>query len=245
MTLSPIENTVRFGLFELDLRTWQLTKNGVKIRLPLQSIQALSLLLERPGEIVTRIEVNSSNASGRPMFLLISIASGLNKSIQKLRDALGDSGRLSPVFRRNDSRVSDTVSSGQPTGRQKSGNSKIRSTEFSTAAESCFRSSSRGSAGSRRARWRFDRRLYRARALVMLAAGWLTRWRLRASEPVQSIVGCGFPLTICPEMILSGVLCRRHDRRTDHDAGQELDHFALSPELPSCNTRELAAPCRR
>jgi DNA-binding winged helix-turn-helix (wHTH) protein len=45
VTLSPIENTVRFGLFELDLRTWQLTKNGVKIRLPQQSIQALSLLL--------------------------------------------------------------------------------------------------------------------------------------------------------------------------------------------------------
>ena len=54
MMLSPAENTVRFGKFELDPRTLQLTKSGVKIRLPHQSIQVLSLLLERSGEIVTR-----------------------------------------------------------------------------------------------------------------------------------------------------------------------------------------------
>lgn len=39
MTLSPTENTVGFGLFELDLRTRQLTKNGAKIRLPQQPIR--------------------------------------------------------------------------------------------------------------------------------------------------------------------------------------------------------------
>jgi hypothetical protein len=59
VTLSPIENTVRFGLYELDLRTLQLTKNGVKIRLPQQSIQALSLLLYLHGRYLwfsTRME---------------------------------------------------------------------------------------------------------------------------------------------------------------------------------------------
>jgi DNA-binding winged helix-turn-helix (wHTH) protein len=118
VTLSPIENTVRFGLFELDLRTWQLTKNGVKIRLPRQSIQALSLLLERPDEIVTREELRQRLW---PSDVFVDFDHGLNKSIQKLRDALGDRQALPVTLRRF--RVSGTVSSDQQTGRQKSGNS--------------------------------------------------------------------------------------------------------------------------
>ena len=86
--LSPTENTVRFGLFELDPRTRQLAKNGVKIRLPQQSIQVLSLLLERSGEIVTREELRQRLW---PSDVFVDFDHGLNKAIQKLRDALGDS----------------------------------------------------------------------------------------------------------------------------------------------------------
>jgi TolB-like protein/DNA-binding winged helix-turn-helix (wHTH) protein len=86
--LSPTENTVCFGLFELDFRTRQLTKNGLKIRLPQQSIQVLSLLLERSGEIVTREELRRRLW---PSDVFVDFDHGLNKSIQKLRDALGDS----------------------------------------------------------------------------------------------------------------------------------------------------------
>jgi DNA-binding winged helix-turn-helix (wHTH) protein/pimeloyl-ACP methyl ester carboxylesterase len=88
MPLSPTENTVRFGQFELDLRTRQLTRNGAKIRLSQQPIQVLSLLLENPGEIVTREEFRRRLW---PSDVFVDFDHGLNKSIQKLRDALGDS----------------------------------------------------------------------------------------------------------------------------------------------------------
>ncbi len=88
MALSHTQNTVRFGQFELDLRTRQLTKNGAKIRLSLQPIQVLSLLLETPGEIVTREEFRRRLWSSD---VFVDFDHGLNKSIQKLRDALGDS----------------------------------------------------------------------------------------------------------------------------------------------------------
>jgi DNA-binding winged helix-turn-helix (wHTH) protein/Tol biopolymer transport system component len=88
MALAHAQNTVRFGQFELDLRTGQVTKNGAKIRLSQQPIQVLSLLLETPGEIVTREEFRRRLW---PSDVFVDFDHGLNKSIQKLRDALGDS----------------------------------------------------------------------------------------------------------------------------------------------------------
>jgi len=88
VAISPTQNTVRFGLFELDLRTRQITKNGIRIRLPLQPLQILCVLLERPGGIVTRDELRRSLW---PSDVFVDFDHGLNKSIQKLREALGDS----------------------------------------------------------------------------------------------------------------------------------------------------------
>jgi DNA-binding winged helix-turn-helix (wHTH) protein/Tol biopolymer transport system component len=88
MAPSHAQNTVRFGQFELDLRTRQVTKNGATIRLSQQPIQVLSLLLEAPGEIVTREEFRRRLW---PSDVFVDFDHGLNKSIQKLRDALGDS----------------------------------------------------------------------------------------------------------------------------------------------------------
>src|SRR5271170_4966759 len=88
MPLSLTEGTVRFDQFELDLRTRQLTKNGAKIRLSQQPIQVLLLLLEVPGEIVTREEFRRRLW---PSDVFVDFDHGLNKSIQKLRDTLGDS----------------------------------------------------------------------------------------------------------------------------------------------------------
>lgn len=88
MAISSTENTIRFGLFELDPGTRQLTKNGARIRLAQQPVQILSILLERPGEIVTRDELRRRLW---PSDVFVDFDHGLNKSIQKLRDALGDS----------------------------------------------------------------------------------------------------------------------------------------------------------
>ena len=88
MPVSPAQDTVRFGLFELDLKAAQLTKNGMKIRLAQQPLQLLSVLIESPGEIVTREQLRQRLW---PSDVFIDFDHGLNKSIQKLRDALGDS----------------------------------------------------------------------------------------------------------------------------------------------------------
>ena len=88
MAVSPAEDVVRFGLFELDLKAGQLSRNGTKLRLPQQPLQLLAMLLERPGEILTRDELRQRLWSSD---VFVDFDHGLNKSIQKLRDALGDS----------------------------------------------------------------------------------------------------------------------------------------------------------
>jgi TolB-like protein/DNA-binding winged helix-turn-helix (wHTH) protein len=177
VTLSPIENTVRFGLFELDLRTWQLTKNGVKIRLPQQSIQALSLLLERPGEIVTREELRRRLW---PSDVFVDFDHGLNKSIQKLRDALGDSAG-SPRYIETIPRIGYRFI-GPANGATEIG--ELRSDTNTPQRQNLASAPQAGIAGSRRARWLL---IAACIALGALAAGWLIRWRLRANEPIQSL----------------------------------------------------------
>jgi DNA-binding winged helix-turn-helix (wHTH) protein/Tol biopolymer transport system component len=88
VAVSPVEDVIRFGLFELDLKAGQLSRNGTKLRLPQQPLQLLAMLLERPGEILTRDELRQRLWSSD---VFVDFDHGLNKSIQKLRDALGDS----------------------------------------------------------------------------------------------------------------------------------------------------------
>jgi len=88
VAVSPAEDVVRFGLFELDLKAGQLSRHGTKLRLPQQPLQLLAMLLERPGEILTRDELRQRLWSSD---VFVDFDHGLNKSIQKLRDALGDS----------------------------------------------------------------------------------------------------------------------------------------------------------
>jgi eukaryotic-like serine/threonine-protein kinase len=86
--VSPAQDMIRFGLFELDLKAGQLTRNGSKLRLPQQPLQLLAVLLERPGEILTREELRQRLW---PSDVFVDFDHGLNKSVQKLRDVLGDS----------------------------------------------------------------------------------------------------------------------------------------------------------
>lgn len=82
----------RFGAFEIDLRTGELRKHGTKIKLQDQPFQVLQLLLERPGEIVTREELRSKLW---PENTFVDFDVGLNTAIKRLRDALSDSAESS------------------------------------------------------------------------------------------------------------------------------------------------------
>src|SRR5580704_1672069 len=85
---------VRFGVFELDLRTGELRKRGSRIRLQEQPFQVLAMLLERPRELVTREELRQRLWTADTF---VDFDHGLNKAINKIRGALGDSA-ASPRF---------------------------------------------------------------------------------------------------------------------------------------------------
>src|SRR5262245_46755122 len=79
---------VRFGVFEADLRSGELRKHGVKIKLHHQPFQILSILLEHPGEVVTREELQRRLW---PADTFVDFDIGLNSAVKKLRNALHDS----------------------------------------------------------------------------------------------------------------------------------------------------------
>ena len=80
-------------MFEVDLRAGELTKRGLRTRLQDQPFQVLAMLLEKPGELVTREELQKKLWSQT----VVDFDHGLNKAINKIREALGDSAE-SPRF---------------------------------------------------------------------------------------------------------------------------------------------------
>ena len=83
----PNPRIVRFGVFELDLHSGELRKQGHKIRLEGQPVQVLICLLENPGELITREELNQRLWSDTS----VNFEHGLNAAVKRLRRALNDS----------------------------------------------------------------------------------------------------------------------------------------------------------
>ena len=83
----PAGRVVRFGSFEVDLEEGKLTKAGVRIHLQGQPLQILVLLLERPGQLVTREEIRQK-LWARDTF--VEFDDALNTAVRKLRTALND-----------------------------------------------------------------------------------------------------------------------------------------------------------
>jgi TolB-like protein/DNA-binding winged helix-turn-helix (wHTH) protein/Flp pilus assembly protein TadD len=79
---------LRFGVFELDLRAGELRKHGLRIRIQEQPFQVLAMLLEHPGDVVTREELQKRLW---PADTFVDFDHGLNKAISKIREALRDS----------------------------------------------------------------------------------------------------------------------------------------------------------
>ncbi len=78
---------LRFGVFEVDLGSGELRKNGSRIRLQEQPFQVLTMLLDRRGEMVTREDLRSKLW---PADTFVDFDHGLNTAVNKLREALGD-----------------------------------------------------------------------------------------------------------------------------------------------------------
>jgi len=79
---------LRFGVFEVDVRAGEVRKQGVRIKLQEQPFHVLTVLLQCPGEVVTREELRNQNW---PADTFVDFDNSLNTAINKLREALGDS----------------------------------------------------------------------------------------------------------------------------------------------------------
>jgi len=95
----PTPRPVRFGLFEFDPRSGELRKQGRKVRLEGQPVQILIKLLDRPGELVTREDLQRELW---PADTFVNFEQSLNAAVKRLRHALGDSP--------NNSRFVETLS---------------------------------------------------------------------------------------------------------------------------------------
>src|SRR6266853_3334043 len=79
---------LRFGTFEVDVRSGELRKQGVRVKLQEQPFHVLTVLLQRPGEVVTREELRNQHWTADTF---VDFDNSLNTAINKLREALGDS----------------------------------------------------------------------------------------------------------------------------------------------------------
>jgi len=90
MTAPPVASAriVRFGVFEADLKAGELRKHGFRLKLAEQPFQLLAMLLERPGEIITRDELRSRLWPGDTF---VDFDHGLNNAVMRVREVLLDS----------------------------------------------------------------------------------------------------------------------------------------------------------
>jgi len=202
VAVAPENGLVRFGVFELDTKAGQLTKNGIRVRLSHQPEQVLSLLVERPGEVVSRKDLHKLLWSSDTF---VDFDHGLNKSIQKLRYALGDSPespRYIETIPRTGYRFIAPVTEASRNRPSAQAEVPVRIPE-PTADPSV--------GGDLKPKWRWLA-LGICAAIVALAGTWLVVLRHSAAEPIHS-------LAVLPLDNLSG------------DPGQEYFADGMSDEL--------------
>lgn len=81
------QSPIRFSCFEVDLNAREIRKRGIKLRLQDQPFEVLAALLERPGKLVTREQLQARIWAGNTF---VDFDRGLNKAINRIREALGD-----------------------------------------------------------------------------------------------------------------------------------------------------------
>jgi cholera toxin transcriptional activator len=84
----------RFGIFEVDATTGELRRQGLRVKLNTQPFQVLLMLLDRPGQLLTREEISRELW---PHGTFVDYEHGVNSAINRIREALGDTA-ASPRF---------------------------------------------------------------------------------------------------------------------------------------------------
>ncbi len=183
----PNVRRILFGVFELDPSSGELYKHGIRIKLQDQPLQVLGLLLERPGEVVTRDELRQ-RIWDQDTF--VDFDHSLNISINKLRDALGDSAsspRFIETLPRRGYRFIGSVRDPQPSGSSPalSPAPEVSSTSPASIPDTGVGTASATTTSSSVNHVAFNRRWYVPAAvllIVAMAAVWF--WQ-RNRDPLQ------------------------------------------------------------
>jgi DNA-binding winged helix-turn-helix (wHTH) protein len=177
---------VRFGVFDVDMQAGELRKTGLRVKLQQQPFQVLVVLLERPGEVVTREELRQRLW---PADTFVDFDLSLNSALKKLRYALGDVAD-SPTFietiPRRGYRFIAAVRPVTPDSANSSGLFQVETTR--TEEEASRRISAPIPASARKWSWRLAAKLSLlavAMAAAMLVA-WRLAWRTRSSANTNS-----------------------------------------------------------
>ena len=172
MTVTPTVELFRFGVFEFEAKSGRLSRNGIRVRLALQSTQVLRVLLERPGEIVTREELQKLLWPGG---VFVDFDHGLNKSVQKIREVLSDSYE-SPRYIETLPRVGyrfiapvTEISSAHPATQH-----QVASSPVPAIAQQVTRTWIRAALGG-------------CTAILVLAGGWFIAHRKATAGPIRSL----------------------------------------------------------
>src|ERR1700751_2362618 len=87
-TAAKAGSRVHFGLFEADLKTGELYRSGIRVRLQAQPFRVLTILLQNAGEVVSREDLQEQLWGKNTV---VDFEHSLGTAINKIRDALGDS----------------------------------------------------------------------------------------------------------------------------------------------------------
>src|SRR5215210_4819299 len=85
--MSSTGRVVQFGAFQLDRRAGELTRSGKRVHLPPQAVRVLTLLTERPGDVVTREEIKATLWTDGTF---VDFDTAVNACVSQIRAALGD-----------------------------------------------------------------------------------------------------------------------------------------------------------
>jgi DNA-binding winged helix-turn-helix (wHTH) protein/tetratricopeptide (TPR) repeat protein len=166
---------IRFGIFEADLRAGELRRHGIKVRLQDLPFRVLTLLLARPGVVITREEFRQALW---PPDVFVDFEQGISSAIMRLRDALRDSAD-NPIFietvERRGYRWIGPLHPPEPVPPAPSSqdSSAQPSMEPRTSSEAAPRTSSS-------AAWR--KLVFALPVLVLLFAGWIFRVGYRGTQ---------------------------------------------------------------
>jgi len=166
----PAREILRFATFEVDVRSGELRKQGVRLKLQDQPFHVLTVLLLRPGEVVTRDELRNQNW---PADTFVDFDNSLNTAINKLREALGDSA--------DNPRFIETL--------------PRRGYRFIAAVTGVDGTASGTTTGARAVALTRDRRIAATAAVVLLAAGitgglvWRARQARHLTEKDTIVLG--------------------------------------------------------